>query len=396
MTTTKSKRRLSIGALLFGVIALLGVGQAVLDNEADAKARTVRAPRFEVDALWPKPLPNHWLLGMTIGVWVDEQDHVWIIHRGTPTLHANERALDLKVGECCTAAPPVLVFDQAGNLVRAWGGPGQGYEWPESNHGIHVDHKGNVWIGGNGPKDAHLLKFTKDGKFLMQVGNLGKNAGSNDLENFGRVAKIWVDPKTNEAYVADGYLNKRVAVLDAETGKMKRFWGAYGNKPDDTDQGKYDPKAPPLQQFRNPVHCVERTNDGLLYVCDRANDRIQVFKPDGTFVKEAFYAKETLGSGSAWDIAFSRDKAQRYIYLADGTNEKVRVIDRETLAELTNFGDGGRQPGQFYGVHSIATDSKGNLYTTETYEGKRLQRFVFKGIGEVAEGSQGVPWPKKK
>ena len=396
MTTTKAKRGLSIGALLFGVIALLGVGQAVLDNEADAKARTVRAPRFEVDPLWPKPLPNHWLLGMTIGVWVDEQDHVWIIHRGAPTLHANERALDLKVGECCTAAPPVLVFDQAGNLVRAWGGPGQGYEWPESNHGIHVDYKGNVWIGGNGPKDAHLLKFTKDGKFLMQVGNLGKNAGSNDLENFGRVAKIWVDPKTNEAYVADGYLNKRVAVLDADTGKMKRYWGAYGNKPDDTDQGKYDPKAPPLQQFRNPVHCVERTNDGLVYVCDRANDRVQVFKPDGTFVKEAFYAKETLASGSAWDIAFSKDKAQRYIYLADGTNEKVRVIERETLAELTNFGDGGRQPGQFYGVHSIATDSKGNLYTTETYEGKRLQRFAYKGIGEVAEGSQGVPWPKKK
>jgi hypothetical protein len=396
MTTKKSNRGLSIGALLFGAVALLGVGQAVLDNEADAKARTVRAPRFEVDPLWPKPLPNHWLLGMTIGVWVDEADHVWIIHRGAPTLHANERALDLKVGECCSAAPPVLEFDQAGNLVRAWGGPGQGYEWPESNHGIHVDYKGNVWIGGNGPKDAHLLKFTKDGKFLMQVGNLGKNAGSNDLENFGRVAKIWVDPKTNEAYVADGYLNKRVAVLDADTGKMKRYWGAFGNKPDDTDQGKYDPKAPSPQQFRNPVHCVERTNDGLLYVCDRANDRIQVFKPDGTYVKEAFYAKETLGSGSAWDIAFSKDKAQRYIYLADGTNEKVRVIERETLAELTNFGDGGRQPGQFYGVHSIATDSKGNIYTTETYEGKRVQRFVNKGIGEVADGAQGVPWPKKK
>jgi DNA-binding beta-propeller fold protein YncE len=393
--TTKSKR-VSAGAMLVAVLALLGIGQAVVDNEADAQSRTVRAPRFEVDPLWPKPLPNHWLLGMTIGVWVDEADHVWIIHRGAATLHANERALDLKVGECCTAAPPVLEFDQAGNLVRAWGGPGQGYEWPESNHGIHVDYKGNVWIGGNGPKDAHLLKFTKDGKFLMQVGGLGKNAGSNDLENFGRVAKIWVDPKTNEAYVADGYLNKRVAVLDADTGKMKRYWGAFGNKPDDTDQGKYDPKAPSPQQFRNPVHCVERTHDGLVYVCDRANDRVQVFRPDGTFVKEAFYAKETLASGSAWDIAFSKDAAQRYIYLADGTNEKVRVIQRDTLQELTNFGDGGRQPGQFYGVHSIATDSKGNIYTTETYEGKRVQRFVNKGIGMVAEGSQGVPWPRKK
>lgn len=394
MDSIKSRRKLYVGVGLAALIAALGVGQAVLENKAEAQARTVQAPMFEVDPLWPKPLPNHWLLGMTIGVWVDDQDHVWIIHRGAATLNDNEKALDLKVGECCTAAPPVLVFDQAGNLVRAWGGPGPGYEWPDSNHGVHVDYKGNVWIGGNGPKDAHVLKFTRDGKFLMQIGHHGKNAGSNDLENFGRVAKIWVDPKTNEAYIADGYLNKRVAVLDADTGKMKRYWGAYGNKPDDANLGKYDPKAPPAKQFRNPVHCVERTNDGLVYVCDRANDRVQVFRPDGTFVKEAFFAKETLGSGSAWDIAFSKDPEQRYIFLADGTNEKVRVIVRETLEEITNFGDGGRQPGQFFGVHSIAADSKGNLYTTETYEGKRVQRFVYKGMGTVTAGAQGVLWPK--
>jgi DNA-binding beta-propeller fold protein YncE len=389
------KGKFVVGAALCALIVVLGIGQAVLQNRADAQRPTVQAPVFEVDPLWPKPLPNHWLLGMTIGIWVDEQDNVWIIHRGAATLHANERALELKVGECCAAAPPVLVFDPAGNLVRAWGGPGQGYEWPESNHGVHVDYKGNVWIGGNGAKDAQLLKFTKDGKFLMQVGRSGGNKGSNDLENFGRVAKIWVDPKTNEAYVADGYLNKRVAVLDADTGKMKRYWGAYGNKPSDADLGKYDPSAPPPQQFRNPVHCVERSNDGLVYVCDRQADRIQVFKPDGTFVKEGFFAKQTLGSGSAWDLAFSRDPQQRFIFLADGTNEKVRIILRETLEEISNFGDGGRQPGQFYGVHSIATDSKGNVYTTETYEGKRLQKFVFKGIGPVAAGDQGVVWPKK-
>jgi DNA-binding beta-propeller fold protein YncE len=241
-----------------------------------------------------------------------------------------------------------------------------------------------------------VLKFTKDGKFLMQVGHYGKNAGSNDPDNFGRAAKIWVDPKTNEAFVADGYLNKRVAVLDADTGKMKRYWGAYGNKPDDADLGKYDPSAAPPKQFRNPVHCVERSNDGLVYVCDRQADRIQVFQPDGTFVKEAFFAKNTLGSGSTWDLAFSKDPQQRYIFIADGTNEKVRIVLRETLEELTNFGDGGRQPGQFFGVHSIATDSKGNLYTTETYEGKRLQKFVYKGIGAVAAGEQGVPWPQSK
>jgi len=388
----KLTRRSVVTATAAALVAGLGIGQAVLQNKADAQGRTVEAPKFEVDPLWPKPLPNHWVLGMAIGIWVDDQDHVWIVHRGAATLHNNERALELKVGECCAAAPPVLVFDPAGNLVRSWGGPGQGYEWPESNHGVHVDYKGNVWIGGNGPKDAHILKFTKDGKFLMQLGKLGGNKGSNDPDNFGRVAKIWVDPKTNEAYVADGYKNKRVAVLDADTGKMKRYWGAYGNKPDDADLGKYDPGAPLPKQFRNPVHCVERANDGLVYVCDRQADRIQVFKPDGSFVKEAQFAKNTLGSGSTWDLAFSKDAQQKYLYIADGTNEVVRVVVRETLQEITNFGDGGRQPGQFYGVHSIATDSKGNIYTTETYEGKRLQKFVMKGMAQVAAGNQGTVW----
>jgi DNA-binding beta-propeller fold protein YncE len=384
---------LALGAAVVG----LGVGQALLQHRAQAQGSSVSAPVFEVDPLWPRPLPNNWLLGWTIGVWVDEQDYVWVIHRGAGGLHNNERGAELSppIAECCRTAPPILVYDPEGNLVKSWGGPGPGYEWPSSNHGVHVDYKGNVWIGGNGEKDAQILKFTKEGKFLMQVGHFGKNGGSNDPENFGRPAKIWVDPKTNEAYVADGYLNKRVAVLDADTGKMKRYWGAYGNKPDDANLGPYDPSAPPAQQFRNPVHCIERSNDGLLYVCDRQNDRLQVFQPDGTFVKEMFYAKNTRGAGSVWDITFSKDAAQRYIMLADGQNERVRVILRETLEELTSFGDGGRQPGQFYGVHSIASDSKGNIYTTETFEGKRVQKFLYKGISSVARGYQGVPWPKR-
>src|SRR3954462_1255532 len=397
MQTIHSRRTIYIGAALCTLIIALGVGQAVLENKATAQSRTVQAPMFEVDPLWPKPLPNRGLLGWASGLWVDEKDNVWVIHRGAGGLHNNERGAELNppIAECCKTAPPVLVFDKEGNLLRAWGGPGPGYEWPESNHGIHVDYKGNVWIGGNGAKDAHILKFTREGKFLMQVGRYGGNKGSNDLENFGRVAKIWVDPKTNEAYIADGYLNRRVAVIDADTGKMKRYWGAYGNKPVDGPNGKYDPKAPPSQQFRNPVHCVERSVDNLIYVCDRQGDRVQVFTPEGKFVREAWYAKQTLGSGSTWDIAFSRDAQQRYIYLADGTNEKVRIILRETMQELTNFGDGGRQPGQFYGVHSVATDSKGNLYTTETYEGKRLQKFVFKGVGAVKAGEQGALWPRR-
>jgi hypothetical protein len=229
----------------------------------------------------------------------------------------------------------------------------------------------------------------------MQVGHFGGNKGSNDAENFGRPAKIWVDPKTNEAYIADGYLNKRVAVIDADTGQMKRFWGAYGNKPDDTNLGPYNPSAPPAQQFRNPVHCIERSNDGLVYVCDRANDRLQVFTPEGKFVKEAFFAKNTKGAGSVWDFTFSKDPEQKFMMLADGQNERVRVLLRSTLEELTSFGDGGRQPGQFYGVHSVTSDSKGNLYTTETYEGKRVQKFIYKGIASQARGYQGVAWPRR-
>jgi DNA-binding beta-propeller fold protein YncE len=402
------KRNLLIGATFVAVVVTLGIGQAMLEKAA-AQSKGAQVPIFEVDPMWPKPLPNHWLLGSTIGVWVDDQEHVWIIHRSSATLNANERGLELNppTGECCAGAPPVLEFDQAGNLLRHWGGPGQGFEWPDSNHGIFVDHAGNVWIGGNGGPDQHLLKFTKDGKFLMQSGKKGARPGppgknnqptwlpnSNDPVNFGRVAKIFVEPKANEAYIADGYFNKRVAVLDGNSGKIKRFWGAYGNKPDDTPLGPYNPDAPPAQQFRGPVHCADVSRDGFVYVCDRGGDRIQVFTKEGKFVKEGFVAKRSLGEGSTWDIAFSRDAQQRYIFVADGRNQKVHILMRDTLEELTNFGDGGRQPGQFFGVHSIATDSKGNIYTTETYEGKRVQRFVYKGMGPVRTMNQGTLWPR--
>jgi DNA-binding beta-propeller fold protein YncE len=390
------KRDVTIGAVFVALLLALGMAESMFDKAAAAQSRkTVQAPRFEVDPFWPKPLPNHWVLGQTIGLGIDDQDHVWIVHRQN-SLAANEAAASQTppAGSCCLAAPPVLEFDPAGNLVGHWGGPGEGYEWPGSNHGIFVDFKGNVWIGGNDPKDAHILKFTKAGKFLLQIGHLGKSGGSNDTENFGRVAKIFVDPKANEAYVADGYGNKRVVVLDADTGKFKRYWGAYGNKPDDTNIGRYEPDAPPAQQFRTPVHCAELSNDGFVYVCDRPNDRIQVFTREGKFVKEVFIAKKTLGDGSVWDIAFSKDPQQKYLYLADGKNERIYVMERESLKILTSFGDGGRQPGQFFAVHSIATDSKGNIYTVETYEGRRLQKFVYKGIGPVSE-NQGTVWPAK-
>jgi DNA-binding beta-propeller fold protein YncE len=362
---------------------------------AEAPVSGPAAPRFEIDPLWPKPLPNHWLLGSTIGITVDSRDHVFIIHRPDTLNDQTEGSagINTPTDACCTAAPPVLEFDPQGALVSAWGGPGDGYDWPQSNHGITVDHLDNLWIGGNGQNDAHILKFSRAGQFLLQLGRPGQGGGSHDMTNFGRVAKISIDTAANEAFVADGYGNKRVAVLDASTGAFKRYWGAYGNPPDDTNLGPYDPAAPPAPQFRNPVHCAEPTPDGLLYVCDRVNNRIQVFQKDGTFVRELRVAPETLGAGSAWDIAFSKDPAQTYIYLADGLNEKIWIIERESMQILTNFGDGGRQPGQFFGVHSIATDSHGNLYSTETYEGKRVQKFVYRGLVPVTAPAQGTLWP---
>jgi len=385
------RRNLAIGAMFVVALGGLLIAERALVR-ATAEQQTVQAPRFEVDPFWPKPLPNGWQLGNAIGLGVDANDHVWIVHR-TDTVTQLEAAAEDNSASCCRRAPPVLEFDPAGNLVSSWGGPGQGYEWPGSNHGIFVDHKNNVWIGGNDAKDAHVLKFTKEGKFLMQFGHQGKSGGSNDTTNFGRVAKIYVDPKTNEAYIADGYGNKRVVVIDADTGLFKRYWGAYGNKPDDTNLGPYKPGEPPAKQFRTPVHCADLSNDGLVYVCDRPNDRLQVFKADGTFVKEVFVAPKTLGDGSTWDVAFSKDPQQKYMYLADGKNEKIYVMDRQSLEILTSFGGGGRQPGQFFAVHSIATDSKGNIFTTETYEGKRVQKFAYKGIGAVPK-EQGVVWPK--
>jgi DNA-binding beta-propeller fold protein YncE len=392
------KRTLFVGTGLIAAVAALGVGQQLLEQRASAQAKSaVQAPRFEVDPMWPKPLPNHWVMGNVIGVGVDTQDHVYLIHRGAGSLEAKEiyAAENPPASECCLPAPPVLEFDAEGNLVKGWGGPGQGFEWPDSNHGITPDTKGNLWIGGNGPNDGHVLKFTREGKFVKQFGFAYASAGSNDMWAFNKVAKISLDEAANEAYVADGYGNHRVAVIDMETGKIKRYWGAYANKPDDTNLGRYNPSAEPAKQFRNPVHCAEPSKDGFVYVCDRPNDRIQVFTKDGKFVKEAFVNKNTLGDGSVWDVAFSKDAAQKYLYLADGANEKIHVFDRQSLTLLTAFGDGGRQPGQFYAVHSIATDSKGNIYTTETYRGQRIQKFVFKGLAPVTKQNQGTVWPTK-
>jgi DNA-binding beta-propeller fold protein YncE len=253
----------------------------------------------------------------------------------------------------------------------------------------------NVWIGGNGGGDSHVLKFTRSGEFLLQVGEPGNGVNSMAENHFSRVAKVTYDGPANEIYLADGYGNKRVAVIDAGNGDLKRFWGAYGTTTISDDfLGAYDPMAEPAQQFRGPVHCADPADDDFVYVCDRGGNRIQVFTKTGDYVEEIFIEKNSGGSGAVWDVAFSPDPAQSFIYVADGLNERVHVVRRQGMEYIYNFGDGGRMAGQFFGTHSIATDSQGNIYTTETYEGKRLQKHTYMGMGPAPSGSTGVAHPE--
>ncbi len=390
MMTTRRRREFFTGVSVLAVAAALGAVAMLLDRQAAAQSKAaVEAPMFEVDPFWPKPMPNNWAFGNAIGIAVDGNDNIWMFHR-TGGVADNFKTAG---AACCTVAPPIVGFNQAGDVIGSWGGPGQGYEWPDSNHGLWIDYKGNFWIGGNGDKDTQVLKFTSAGKFLLQIGKHGVHNGSNDTANLCKATDGTDDRATNEVFIGDGYGNKRVIVYDSETGKYKRHWGAYGSKPDDKDSGDYDPAAPPLKQFRSPVHCAEISNDNLVYVCDRQNDRIQVFQKGGKYIKEAFFAKQTRRPGSVWDIAFSRDPQQKYIYLADGGSHNIRILLRATLEELTTIGSGGKLPGQLYGTHNLITDSRGNLYVAETY-GARIQKFVYKGLGPITKKDQGVLWPR--
>lgn len=384
-------RNLVPGATILMLLVTLAVGQHLLEGTVVARGQgSGQVPRFQVDPLWPKPLPNRWVMGSVVGVSVDSRDQIWMIHRPS-SLSDNERAaaLDPPLAACCVPAPPILVFDQEGNLVDSWGGPGQGYQWPQSEHGLYVDYKDNVWIGGNGPNDHQIVKFTQDGRFLLQIGRSGMSRGSNDTENLKQPTTMTVDPVANEVYVADGYGNRRVIVFDADTGEYKRHWGAYGNRPDDADPYNasgatvgpdYDPDKPPSRQFSRAVHGVTISEDRLVYVADRVNNRVQVFEPDGTFVKEAFVDKRTRGFGSVFELAFSKDSGQQFLYNPNGMNQSVDILRRDSLEVVGRFGQGGRYPGQFYAVHSITVDSRGNIYTGETLEGKRLQRFLYQGM----------------
>src|SRR6185369_8518184 len=357
IATRMGKRKLYTSVIVITLFIIAGAGGV---SPAQTRAG-FQTPKFEVDPFWPKPLPNHWVLGSVTGVTVDSQDHIWIVHRAADSLGNNEKGGILKPPTgCCVPAPPVLEFDQAGNLLAHWGGPGAGYDWPSATGGITVDHKGNIWIAGAGqaepaagqargaaapakPQDAHVLKFSPTGQFILQIGHAGKAEGNDSKTGLNRPASVTVDGNANEVYVADTG-NRRIVVFDAETGAYKRHWGAYGEKPDGSTMAAYDPAATSPKQFR-AVSCAEVAVDGSIYVCDRSNNRIQVFKKDGKFVKEASVSKATLGDGSVWSIALSHEPAQRMIYVADGQDKKILVLRRDTLETVASFGDGGRMPG---------------------------------------------------
>jgi DNA-binding beta-propeller fold protein YncE len=433
------KRTVSIGASVLAGLLAAGLDQVVFQQAITAQGRGGGAPSLQVDPLWPQPLPNHWVLGSVTGVAVDAQNHVWVTHRGADSLEGNEKgmmATPPTSTKCCMAAPFILELDTSGKILSNFGGPGQGYQWPQSPGGIAADTKGNVWVtaaglepappggrgratganadpdavgparGGRGadaaagaagrgrggaaapagPADAHVLKFARDGKFLLQIGTPGKMEGPDSHTTLNRPAAVAVDAAANEVYVADSG-NHRIVVFDSETGAYKRHWGAYGEKPTAEGGGPYDPVAAPARQFRD-VTCVEMAKDGLVYVCDRTSNRIQVFQKDGKFVKEGIVSKNTEGAtvsgqfgvvasaGSAWDIAFSSDPQQRYVFVADGHDKKVIILQRDTLAEVGGFGNGGRLPGQFLAVGSIAADALGNVYTGEQHHGKRVQKWI--------------------
>ena len=365
-------------------------------SSANAAGAPKDFPKFEVDPLWPKQLPDDFIMGDLAGISVDAQDHVWVITRQRTI---DERYMGLAkmppTNACCRPAPAVIEFDPEGNFVQGWGGPftptdtKADFEWPTHEHGITVDYKGNIWVCGNGREadkgldDNQCLKFSKTGKFLLQIGRSGKSKGSADTENVNHPSQVAVWRPTNEVFISDGYVNRRVAVFDNDTGKFKRMWGAYGKAPDDKASKQRSFEGPAPQQF-NLVHGVAISNDGLVYVSDRQNNRIQVFTLDGKFVKEAFIQRGTRDDqGTAYSSAFSPDKEQRFLYDADLANFKVRVLDRASMTEIPEaaFGHAGPYPGQFNQLHIIATDSKGNLYTTEA-NGARVQKWIYKGLSQ--------------
>jgi len=385
-----------LGVIVVGLLLVAGLpGYGTSQTSTGPNARL---PRFEIDRSWqwPPKLPNNWVVGVVTWVAVDRHDHVWVLHRPRQVPAENKDR----------AAPPVLEFDAAGKFVQGWGGPAAGYDWGDMEHSLSVDHQDNVWITFHNPlekswsaplerTDDMLLKFTSKGKFLRQFGGRDRHplaVGANtDTTSVHLATEAAVYPKTNEVFIADGYGNRRVLVLDAETFAFKRMWGAFGKQPPPTmGRGNTPGDSAPVPtadstgpEHFNSVHAVKLSNDGLVYVGDRSNRRLQVFTIDGKYVGQVFVNRTAKDFRTASGLAFSADPQQQYIYVADYENGQMHIVDRKALKQVGSFGQKGEKPGEFIGLHTIAADSIGNLWTAETQPkpvGARVQRLLFKGI----------------
>ena len=365
------------------LVPLAAHAQSATAAVAPGSPTADRLPVYEIDPTWPPTLPNDWILGDIRGLFVDDQDHLWVIHMPS-SLTPQEIGAAVKppIADCCFPAPPVLELDAEGKVLRTWGGPGEGYTWYDQEHGIYIDHNNFVWTGtSNG---MHVMKFTRDGTHVLTIGTPGVNKGSNDPDHLGGPANFYVEPKTNELFIADGYINKRVVVYDAATGKYKRHWGAYGKVPNDTEKYQYPVRVNDPPQQYSTLHGLVGSKDGLIYVSDRRGNRIQVFRQNGEFLMEKFVRPETGGSGSGFSLQFSRDAEQSILYLMDGTNQRVWMLRRKDLAIVDRFGKPGRQAGEFIRAHMIAIDSKNRMYTGEAGNGRRMQRWILKGTRPAA------------
>lgn len=371
-----------IGSSLLAVAFVACGGPPPAEETAPAPAPAPAAPSFptfEVDPDWPQ-LPNNWITGEVSSVAVDGRDHLWVLQR-PHTVAEEDRE---------NAAPPLLEFDDTGAFVNGWGGQTDGYDWPWNEHGLFVDHNGHVWIGGNNPtgrtppseiEDNMVLKFTNQGEFLMQIG--GRNLGTMNLDTDAvrKSAEMFVYEPTNEVFVADGYGNRRVIVFDADTGEFKRMWAAFGKEPSNTEP-EADPDSEDGPPWFGTVHGIEISHDGLVYVSDRNNSRIQIFDLEGNYLRQVFVNQYEGRSLTVAGIAFSPDPEQQFIYVADQANLHIHVLDRQTLEVLDTWGELGTEPGQFDALHNLTVDSKGNLYTAEAQRNHRMQRFLYAGMSQ--------------